>query len=1039
MNTTYPTGDITFLFTDIEGSTKLWERHPEEMRIAHARHNQIVRDAIESHHGYIFQVIGDSFCSAFQNANDAVHASVAAQLALQIENWGKAVIKVRMGIHTGHAEIQENGDYQGYLSLSRVQRLMSAGHGGQVLLSHAAMEGVQDKLPAGAALRDMGEKRLKDLSQPEHIYQLIIPNLSTEFPPLKTLEIYRHNLPAQTTAFIGREKEIAEIKKLVADHRIVTLTGSGGAGKTRLSLQVAAECLDQFANGVWFIELAALADPSLITGSVLSAMGLHEKDSNFNTLANIIGNQSVLLILDNCEHLIEDCARLVERLTQACPKLHVLASSREAFEIAGEHPYRVPSLPFPDPKLLPSLEEIAESESVQLFVERVKTYAPTFSLTEKNASSVAQICSRLDGIPLALELAAARVKVMSVEQMASRLGDVFSLLTSGSRTALPRQQTLRALIEWSYDLLSDAEKTVFRRLSAFSGGWSLEAAEAVCADAGQNGILPHMVMDILARLVDKSLVIKEEVNGEARFHMLETIRQYAQFKMFASEEVEDAKNRHRDWYMKLAETAEPKLRTGEQLPWLNRLEMEHDNLRAAMKWCIEQKQIEQALRIPSALAYFWEIHGHDEEGRNWFKQALELEGQSAEKHPYHWATATSGLFSLSWYLPVVDDLKTDMEKTVDIFRARGDTFRLGRALYQYGLYPMSANDFDTAREVFEESRKAYQSINDQWGVGECLHCRAHIEEDDGNAEKAWDYFAESLKALKPIGDRWSLFHPVGDSGRLAANQGDLEGAKKILLESVQTFEELGNRAWVSNSLRGLSRVYFLAGDYSQARDYLEKSMAIATAINSASELAWTHYRIGLIHWAEKQNEKAHQSLLSALSMIERTGNASDISFLKVIAGFTECCNGVETQGRKKMETELERIRRETPVDIHDLLPWFAHALWLEKDLPRAKQTYLEALAGVSKMRWFIRIPECLEGLGKVAVTENDFERAARLFAAAEAMREGMGTPIPPVMRGEYDTHVQILREKLGEDVHHIWSSGRGTTIADTVNYALTTD
>ncbi len=443
------------------------------MQSAHARHDQILREAIESNHGYVFQVVGDSFCSAFQNAGDAARASIHAQTALQTEDWGDAKIKVRMGIHTGSAEIQENGDYQGYLSLSRAQRLMSAGHGGQILISLAAEQSMNGRLPDDVSLHNMGEKRLKDLTQPEHIYQLVIPNLPADFPPLKTLDIYRHNLPAQITTFIGREHEISEIKNLIGDQRVVTLTGSGGAGKTRLSLQVGVESLDQFPNGVWFVELAALTDPALITGAVLAAMGLREKDSGVHALANTIGSQSMLLILDNCEHLIEDCARLVEGLIKLCPNLRVLASSREAFGIAGERPYRVPSLPVPDPKHLPSLDDFAKCESVQLFIERVRTYAPTFFLTDKNASSVAQICFRLDGIPLALELAAARVKVMSVEQMAARLGDVFALLTSGSRTALPRQQTLRALIEWSYDLLSEAEKTVFRRLAAFRRRWRI--------------------------------------------------------------------------------------------------------------------------------------------------------------------------------------------------------------------------------------------------------------------------------------------------------------------------------------------------------------------------------------------------------------------------------------------------------------------------------------------------------------------------------------------------------------------------------------
>ncbi|NOH01888.1 MAG: tetratricopeptide repeat protein [Chloroflexi bacterium] len=1029
----FPTGTVTFLFTDIEGSTKLWENHPEAMKTAHARHNQILQAAVEENRGYVFQIIGDSFCCAFQHAEDAVRASILAQSALQAEDWGDAVIKVRMGIHTGNADIQENGLYQGYLSLSRVQRLMSAGHGGQTLLSRATQELVRGALSDHAALRDMGEKRLKDLTQPENIFQLVIPDLPTDFPPLKTLDIFRNNLPAQTTAFIGRENEIAEVKALIANHRIVTLTGSGGAGKTRLSLQAGAECLEAFTNGVWFVELAALTDASLITGAITSAMGLREKDSDIQLLANTIGSHPTLLILDNCEHLIESCARLVERLTQACPKLHVLTSSREALGIPGEHPYRVPSLPFPDTKHLPPLNEIAKCESVQLFVERVKTYVPSFSLTEKNASSVAQICSRLDGIPLALELAAARVKVMSVEQMASRLGDVFSLLTSGSRTALPRQQTLRALIEWSYDLLSESEKNLFRRLSVFSGGWSLEAAESIFGGEGGEAIL-----DDLARLVDKSLVNKEEINGEARFHMLETIRQYAQFKLFASEEVEEVKDRHRDWFMQLAEEAEPILRTGGQLPWLERLEMEHDNLRAAMSWSIERKDVEQALRIPAALGYFWDIHGHYREGINWLTQALKVDETNAKQnHPLAWANAAHARFALSTAISrTLTHFQPEMDEVVRIYRESGEDFRLGHALYHAAYIPAYSGNIDKAQSAYEESLAVYERINDPWGIGACIHCLAHAAEHKGNTEEAFRLFDRSLEVLQPVGDRWSLYHPVGDTARLAANQGDLEAAKKVFHESIQTFEELGNRSWISNSLRGLARVYYLQGDYAVARGFLDKSLAIAEAISDASEAAWTQYRIGLIEWAVGQGERAHRNLLSALTSIEKTGVLEDISLLKAFAGFMECFNGRVSQGREKIETELARMKSETPLDAHDILPWFAHALWLEKDIPRAKQTYLEALEGVNKMRWFIRVPECLEGLGKVAVTENDFARATRLFAAAEAMRDKMGTPIPPVMRGDYEAHAQTLRKKLEKDFDSFWSAGRGMTIEEAASFAL---
>src|SRR5215204_2100171 len=475
-----PTGMVTFLFTDIEGSTKIAHEHPETWEVLRSRHDQILRTAIESNNGYVFQIIGDAFCATFHSALDAMRATVKSQIDLTYENWGAALIKVRMGIHTGKAEIQENGEYHGYVTMSQVQRLMSAGHGGQVLVSFATQELIRDAMPEGVTLRDMGERRLKDMIRPEHIYQLVIANLRNDFPPIKTLDVYHHNLPAQMTSFIGREKELAEIKQAISEHRLVTLTGSGGAGKSRLSLQVGTECLHQFSEGVWLAELAPVTDPALIPQTLFSIFNLRESSHRnaLEILIDYLRSKTLLLVLDNCEHLIEACAQISETLLQACPKLKILASSREALGIAGEVAYRVPSLNTPDPANLSSLDELKKVDSMRLFIERASTAKAGFTLTDDNASSLAQICSRLDGIPLAIELAAARIKVLTPEQIAARLDDRFRLLTGGSRTALPRQQTLRAMIDWSYSLLSEDEKTLFRRLAVFVGGWTLEAAES---------------------------------------------------------------------------------------------------------------------------------------------------------------------------------------------------------------------------------------------------------------------------------------------------------------------------------------------------------------------------------------------------------------------------------------------------------------------------------------------------------------------------------------------------------------------------------
>ena len=521
-----PSGIVTFLFTDIEGSTKLAQAHPDEMPALLARHHEILNHSIQSYNGYVFQLVGDSFAAAFHNASDALNTALDAQRLLHNEAWSPAPIKVRMGIHTGTAQLKIGSKeipYIGYATLALTQRIMSVGHGGQILLSQSTFDLARGKLPEKAQFIDMGERRLKDVLRMEHLYQLSVPDLPSVFPAINTLASFNHNLPAQLTSFIGREKEIDEIKKLIATNRIVTLTGSGGAGKTRLSLQVGMECLNQFSNGVWLAELAPVTDPILVPQTVLSIFNLREDShrSLLEVLIEYLRAKTLLLIIDNCEHLIEACAQISVDLLQACPQLKILASSREALGIAGEAAYRVPSLNTPDPADLPALDRLEEVDSIRLFIERAATAKPGFTLTKDNAPFLAQICYRLDGIPLALELAASRIKVLSPEQIASRLDDRFRLLTGGSRTALPRHQTLHAMIDWSYSLLSEQEKTLFRRLAVFVGGWTLEAAESVCSSVG------HDVLDLLARLVDKSLVFIEESTGEIRYHRLETIRQYS--------------------------------------------------------------------------------------------------------------------------------------------------------------------------------------------------------------------------------------------------------------------------------------------------------------------------------------------------------------------------------------------------------------------------------------------------------------------------------------------------------------------------------
>src|SRR5688572_11215201 len=474
--TKFPSGTVTFLFTDIEGSTQLWENHAEIMKSALAEHDTILRQAIESNHGHIIKTTGDGAHAVFEKAIDAVNATFAAQIKLQTL-VSTPSIKVRMGLHTGEAELRD-GDYYGQ-ALNRTARIMSLAHGGQILLSGITAEVVREHLPVAVFLLDLGEHRLKDLIRPERIYQLSAPDLPKGFPPLQSLDTFPNNLPIQLSSFIGREHQMSEAGKLLSKTRLLTFIGPGGTGKTRLSLQLAAEHLSDFKDGVWLIELAPLADPAFIISAIASVFDVREVPGVplANLVLDYLRAKQILLILDNCEHLVEASAQLADQLLHSCSQLKIIASSREALGIPGEAVFRVPSLKLPDQSS--SAESLMECEAARLFIERATKAEPRFQLTDHNAFSIAQICRRLDGIPLAIELAAARVKLLTPEQIAERLDDRFKLLTGGSRTALPRQQTLRALIDWSYQSLNETEQRALRRLAVFSGGWTFEAAEAI--------------------------------------------------------------------------------------------------------------------------------------------------------------------------------------------------------------------------------------------------------------------------------------------------------------------------------------------------------------------------------------------------------------------------------------------------------------------------------------------------------------------------------------------------------------------------------
>jgi predicted ATPase/class 3 adenylate cyclase len=596
-----PTGTVTFLFTDIEGSTKLWEHNAQAMQVALTRHDKILKGAIEERGGYVFKTVGDAFCCAFWTATDALDAALEVQRTLFDEEWQETgPLRVRMALHTGAAE-ERDGDYFGP-PVNRVARLLSAAHGGQVLLSLPTHEMVRDQLSAGINLAELGEHRLKDLFRPERVFQLVSPDLPSEFPPLRTLGTYRNNLPLQPTPLIGREKEVAEVCDLLRGEttRLLTLTGPGGIGKTRVALQAAADLLEDFPDGTFFVPLATLTDAELFSSAVAETFGVKETADQplDESLKDYLSERRMLLLLDNFEQVLEAATAVTELLAGA-PGLKVLATSRAPLGLYGEHVFPVPPLSMPDLKSPPPLERFTQYEAVGLFVERARAVKPDFKVTNESAPAVAEICVRLDGLPLAIELAAARITMLPPRAMLQRLTSRLKLLTGGARDLPERQRTLRATIEWSHALLEEGEQLLFGRLAVFSGGRTLEAIEAICDTRSD---LTVDVFEGVSSLLDKSLLRQEEgANGEPRFVMLETVHEFAREKLQGSGEAEQIKRVHAEYFLTLAEEAYPELKGANQLQWLERLEVEHDNMRAALSWTLERKEVEVALRLGGVL------------------------------------------------------------------------------------------------------------------------------------------------------------------------------------------------------------------------------------------------------------------------------------------------------------------------------------------------------------------------------------------------------------------------------------------------------
>jgi predicted ATPase/class 3 adenylate cyclase len=781
-------GVTTFLFTDIEGSTRLWDREHDRMQVALARHDAIVRAAVEGNHGIVVKMSGDGAHGAFDDPLDALGATLQLQqgLADPASTHGVA-LRVRCGLHAGVTERRDNDFFGG--AVNRAARIMGVAHGGQVLLSQAVATLVGGRLPPGTGLLDLGTVRLRDLENPERVFQLVHPDLRRDFPSLRSLEATPNNLPQQLSSFVGRERELAEITRLLSWARLVTLFGPGGIGKTRLSLQVGADALESFPDGVWFVELAPIADPLLVPQAVASVLGVKEEAGHpvSEALVRYVKDRRVLVILDNCEHLLQSCADLVKLLLQAGPHLKILASSREHLRVAGETSHPVPPLPVPGPAEADSVTTGTQFAAVRLFAERAASARPSFALTAQNAGAVADICRRLDGIPLAIELAAARVRTLSVETIGTRLSERFRLLTDGDRTALPRQQTLRALIDWSHNLLTDPERALLRRLAVFAGGWTLEAAEGV---ASGGNLEKSEVIEVLTNLVEKSLVLIEP--AEQRYRLLETVREYAQEQLQQSGEEGAVRTRHLAFYLALTEKARPELNGPDQGSWLRQLDLDRENILLAHAWCDHAKEgAEWGLRLVESIRPYWFSRGLLALRLRLAVEALQREGAQVPNQ-----ARCLGLFSAGQaccFMGRYTDAQDFLSASLSIARTVQNQERVEAVLELLGMVAFAQGDLIAARGYLEEARALAQRAGNPRQLAAALNGLAQVHRAEGNLDAAQPLYTEFLALARALGDRENIAIGLLNLAMVSIGRGNSDGVCAALLDALAIAEEIGFR------------------------------------------------------------------------------------------------------------------------------------------------------------------------------------------------------------------------------------------------------
>jgi predicted ATPase/class 3 adenylate cyclase len=827
---------LTLLFTDIEGSTRLLHQLGDDYPALLAEHRSVLRQVFSNYGGVEVDTQGDAFFIVFGRAIDGVNAARDAQRHLVAHTWpGAAALRVRMGLHSGTPTLS-GGGYVG-IDVHRAARLCSAGHGGQVLISESTRELVLDSLPTDVSLLDLGQHRLKDLQHAEQIYQLVIADLPASFPPPRTLSARWNNLPRQATPLVGRERELDTTRQILLrpDVRLLTLTGPGGTGKTRLCLQLAADLLEHFADGVCFVPLASISDPALVPSAIAQALAIQEAAGRppLDTLQDYLRQKEVLLCLDNFEHLLS-AARAVAHLLTHCARLKVLATSRAALHVYGEHHVEVPPLGLPSRAPLPPLDQLPRYEAVRLFIDRAQAVHSNFTLDERNCTSIVEICHRLDGLPLGIELAAARIRLLPPETMLVRMERRLPLLTGGPHDVPERHQTLRNAIAWSYDLLPASEQTLFRRLPVFAGGCTLEAAESICA--GFDGVMPAVdVLNGVDSLLDKSLLTEAQRDGaEPRLLMLETIREYGLEQLERTYEANEVRLRHAQFYLELAESAEPQLHGPDQVTWLDRLEAEHDNLRSVHSWSqTDARHAQLGLRLASALLWFWAVRGYFDEGWRAINVALD---RASDVTLNLRVKALCAAGHLAQYQGAFERSIALLQDAVALARAANDSRGEGVAGSLLGETMRLKGDLVEGVRVLRESLVLQRQLGDHWGMYHTLYRLGEAARVQGNLAEAAALHEESLALRQQRGDTRAIAAAYKSLGLVALAERNFKRAERYLKRGLEVYRGTRNKLGIANCIEALAEIALARG---QAEDAVRLLGAVeALLIQVGRSVKW---------------------------------------------------------------------------------------------------------------------------------------------------------------------------------------------------------